>query len=84
MTKPFDQMVVRFKNGREALVEVTDVSEGYGFYTQKVRANDWKEDPLVYFLALDGTVRRERWGTGRNAGECNAITDIDGATWREA
>lgn len=78
---PFDLATVTFKNGRKALVAVTDVDHGHGFYTQKVRESDWKEDPLVYFLDLDGSVTRQRWGTGRNAGDGGMIEEVDGATW---
>lgn len=80
MTRPWDKLELRFASGRTTLLEVTDVSADCT-YAVRWREDDRREDPVVFALYADGLVERQRWGTGRNAGEHRSSEELPGATW---
>jgi hypothetical protein len=66
-----------YKSGRKRVLTVhVDFSDGSKWATTSRRNAD-----TGYSLYADGTVAKERYGTGRNAGFCLWSEVVEGATW---
>lgn len=63
------------RNGRVIEVTATDQTRE-GFYAEP----DRDVYGVAYFLGRDGSVEKQRWGTGRNAGEFKSAKRMN-ARW---